>query len=333
MRILLKALYGLLGIVTIALGVVALTLTVLRWQADGRETRPAAEAAPITGRYVRANDIQMFVQEEGAADAPAIVFIHGTGAWSETWRETMEAVAKAGFRAIAMDLPPFGYSERPATQRYERPDQAKRIIGALDTLKLDQVILVGHSFGAGPTVEATFTAPGRVRALVLVDAALGLRVSGEPAESNRVVQNLLGVRPLRDSLVAAFLTNPRFTQRLLQSFIADPAVATDLRTALYQQPLNVTGTTPAVGAWLPALLTPTQGARSSQVSAYQSLAMPVYIIWGALDTVTPPQQGEHLQKITPRSEFALMRNVGHIPQIEDTAQFNAVLLRFLTLHR
>ncbi|HTD90895.1 MAG TPA: alpha/beta hydrolase [Burkholderiales bacterium] len=327
MRFLMKALRWLLGIAVAVLGVAVVALAVFRWQAHERETRLSAEAAPPSGRYARADDINMFVQEEGPADAPAVVFIHGTGAWSETWRETLKAVAKAGFRAIAIDLPPFGYSQRPATQRYERPDQAKRIIGVLDTLKLKQVILVGHSFGAGPTLEATFTAPDRVRALVLVDAALGLQVSD--GESNGVLQQLLGVRPLRDSLVATFLTNPQFTKRLLQAFIADPALATDARTALYQQPLNVAGTTPSVGAWLPALLTPASGARSSQIPAYQSLTMPVHIIWGARDTVTPLQQGEHIKKITPGAELAVMRNVGHIPQLEDPAQFNEVLLRFL----
>lgn len=317
----------------LALVVAAIALVVFRRQADQRETRGAIEAAPATGRHVPAHDVNVFVQEEGAADAPAVLFIHGTGAWSETWRPTLRAVAKAGFRAIALDLPPFGYSERPLSLRYERPDQAQRIIGVLDALKVDQVILVGHSFGAGPTVEATLTAPGRIRALVLVDAALGLQAPGTAAEANGMVQRLLQARPLRDSLVATFLTNPQFTRRLLQTFIADPAVATDERTALYQQPLYLMGTTGAVGAWLPALLTPAPGALSAGIAAYQSLTMPVYLIWGALDTVTPLQQGEHIRKISPRAELAVMQNVGHIPQIEDNAQFNQALLRLLTPHR
>lgn len=332
MRFLSRALRGLLVIAALLFGVTAVALSVFRWQADQRETLSAAAAAPPTGRHIVANDVTLFVQEAGAADAPAVVFIHGTGAWSETWRASLDAVSRAGFRAIALDLPPFGYSERPASARYERPDQAKRIIGALDALKLDQVILVGHSFGAGPTVEAAMAAPARVRALVLVDAALGLQASGGAAEANGLIPLLLRVQPLRDSLVATFLTNPRFTRHLLQAFIANPALATDERTALYQQPLGVTGTTKAVGAWLPALLAPAGGARSSQVAAYRSLTMPVYIVWGALDSVTPLRQGEHIQQIVPRAELAVMQNVGHIPQIEDTAQFNALLLRFLTPH-
>jgi pimeloyl-ACP methyl ester carboxylesterase len=311
-----------------ALCVVAvIVLAVFRTHGESREVRIAAQAAPPSGRFMVAGDVTMFVQEEGDAAAPAVVLIHGTGAWSETWRGTMKALAQAGFRAIALDLPPFGYSERPGSRRYERPDQARRILGALDALKLEHVILVGHSFGAGPTVEATLISPKRIRALVLVDAALGLQTP--TAESGGLLSRLLQCQWLRDSLVATFLTNPRFTRRLLQAFIADASLATDERTAIYQQPLDIIGTTAAVGAWLPALLTPAPGSRSGDVLAYRSLAMPVYLIWGALDTVTPLQQAEHLQRITPGSNLLVMRNVGHIPQLEDAGQFNKLLLNTL----
>jgi len=37
-------------------------------------------------------------------------------------------MARAGFRAVALDLPPFGYSERPAPGAFGRPQQARRIL-------------------------------------------------------------------------------------------------------------------------------------------------------------------------------------------------------------
>ena len=320
------------GIALVLAGVAIGVLLFFRWQADSRESRVAAEAAPKPGRYVRAADIELFVQEEGQAGAPAVVFIHGTGAWSETWRPAMKAVAAEGFRAIAIDLPPFGYSSRPATQRYDRPDQAQRIIAALDTLKLDTAILVGHSFGAGATVEAALMSPKRLRALILVDAALGLQATAAEADPGVLVRALLGAKPLRDSLVAGFLTNPGFTKRLVQSFVADPAKVSDERAAVYQQPLYVKGTTSAVGAWLPTLLLPVTGAQSNVVSSYESLTMPVYLIWGALDSITPLAQAEHIKQIVPKAELSIMKNVGHIPQIEDATQFNALLVGLLKPH-
>jgi pimeloyl-ACP methyl ester carboxylesterase len=137
---------------------------------------------------------------------------------------------------------------------------------------------------------------------------------------------LLALTPLRDAVVATFLTNPLFTQRLLQGFIADPAAATDERVAVYQRPLDVKGSTHAISQWLPALLAPTQAAASEDPASYKKLTMPVFVIWGALDTITPLAQGERLAKITPGAELSVMKRVGHIPQIEDANEFNHLLL-------
>src|SRR5262245_53015141 len=146
---------------------VALTLGFFRWEAGQREVMDARDAAPRGGRHVAAADVAMFVQEAGPADGQPVVFVHGTGAWSETWRETMTVLAGAGYRAIAIDLPPFGYSQRPGQPAYDKQTQGRRIVGALEALGIPRVIMVGHSFGGGPTVEAAFLAPERVRGLVL----------------------------------------------------------------------------------------------------------------------------------------------------------------------
>ncbi len=129
----------------------------------------------------------------------------------------------------------------------------------------------------------------------------------------------------RDSVVATFLTNPLFTRRLLQGFIDDPARATDAWVALYQRPLGVEGTTAAVGAWLPALIGPSTGAASENPATYRALTIPVYLIWGERDRITPLAQGEELARLVPGAELTVIKEVGHIPQIEDAAAFNEVL--------
>lgn len=295
-----------------------------------RERDHAAVAAPKTGRFVTAGDMQMFVQEAGPLNGPLVVLMHGTGAWSETWRATLDALAANGWRAMAIDLPPFGYSERPRGGRYAKADQGARIVGLLETLGVSSAILVGHSFGGGPTVEAALQAPARVRGLVLVDAALGIVDEGAPeAKPPALVRTALGVAPVRTSLVAAFLTNPWFTRRLLQGFVADPAVATDARVAVYQRPLSVWGTTAAVATWLPELVAPPAPSRSESPAAYRELGMPVVAIWGDRDTVTPLAQGERLVALVPHGKLEVITGVAHIPQIENPDELNARLVRVL----
>ncbi|HKA40562.1 MAG TPA: alpha/beta hydrolase [Burkholderiales bacterium] len=313
--------------VAAAIVLTAAVLILFSWQAHRREVIPAREAAPASGRYVNAADVAIFVQESGPADGPAVLFVHGTGAWSETWRESMSILARAGYRAIGIDLPPFGYSQRPARPSYAKQDQGRRIVGVLDALKITRVILVGHSFGAGPTVEAALLAPRQVRGLVLVDAALAIRADGgAPEPVSPLLNALLAVVPLRNAVVATFLTNPGFTRKLLQGFIDDPARATDERVVVYQRPLVVEGTTQAVGEWLPALLAPASVSASEDPASYKSLRMPVFAIWGDRDTITPLEQGKRLAGITPKAELLVVNGVGHIPQIEDPARFQELLL-------
>lgn len=311
----------------VAIAAVLVALLAFRLLAFRRETLDPQAAAPAGGRLVRAADVLMFVQELGPAEAPAAVFIHGTGAWSETWKESMQAAADAGVRAIALDLPPFGYSEKPSGSGYTRPEQARRILGVLDALGLERATLVGHSFGAGATVEAALKAPDRVASLVLVDAALGLDQPNVPPPF--WLRGFLASGPLRDAVVATFLTNPYFTRRLVAAFVADPAKVSEARAAIYRQPLVVRGTTAAVGVWLPELLGPPGNVPSARKDAYRTIRAPTLILWGAADTVTPLGQGQDLHALVPGSELSVLPGIGHIPQIEDPAEFNARLVKFL----
>ena len=61
-------------------------LGTFRWQAHARERSSRTHAAPTSGRFVRAADVEIFVQEVGRPDAPVVLFVHGMGAWSELWR-------------------------------------------------------------------------------------------------------------------------------------------------------------------------------------------------------------------------------------------------------
>ena len=97
----LRALFGLGAAAIVA---VAAILAFFRLQAHERETHEGANIAPPTGRFVKAADVEIFVQEAGPADAPAVLFVHGTGAWSETWREAMTSFRLSSSRSASARL-------------------------------------------------------------------------------------------------------------------------------------------------------------------------------------------------------------------------------------
>jgi pimeloyl-ACP methyl ester carboxylesterase len=308
--------------------VVILIFTVL---ANLRETKTRHEAAPSTGRFVQAGDVELFIQEMGPQDGQPILFIHGTAAWSGLWRETMSPLAEAGYRCIAIDIPPFGFSEKPEIPSYGNADQAKRIIALMDELGIQHTILLGHSFGGGATMETALTIPERIDALILLDVGgLNLNLKPSPETNNpTAIELFLGTPAVRNPILATTATNPLFTKRLISSMVLDPANATKGKIKILQQPLVLQDATDTLGDWLNYVLTVQEVSLTTDPANYQRLTMPALIVWGDSDTIIPLKEGEYLQSILPNAEFVVMKGVNHIPHLEDINTLTRLVLTFL----
>jgi 2-hydroxymuconate-semialdehyde hydrolase len=90
-----------------------------------------------------------------------VLLIHGSGpgvtAWAN-WRLAMPALAKQA-RVIAPDMVGFGFTERPDGFAYTMDAWVRQAIGLLDALKLDQVDLVGNSFGGALSLALAIRHP------------------------------------------------------------------------------------------------------------------------------------------------------------------------------
>ena len=61
----------------------------------------------------------------------------------------------------------------------------------------------------------------------------------------------------------------------------------------------------------------------------QQIKMPVCLIWGLNDTITPPMVAEEFHKLLPNSELHWIDKCGHAPMMEVPKEFNAILSSFL----
>jgi pimeloyl-ACP methyl ester carboxylesterase len=317
----------LVALAVLAAVLVAGTLTGFRVAAAFRETDRASDLAPSSGRFIETAGGRMFVQETGPGDGTPVVLIHGTGAWSELWRPIMDRLGAEGFRVIALDIPPFGFSDRPTTPSYGRGDQAQRIAGVLGAMKVDSAYLVGHSFGAGPTVETVLRFPGKVRGLVLVAGALGLSQAGTGGPPVLLAW-LLDRGWLRDSFVAASATNPLATRFLLSKMIYRKESADRQAVEILQRPMTLANSTRDLGAWLKHFLSapPDSAALSADRRHYIGITVPTVLIWGDKDSLTPLDQGRDLNGLINGSILRVMPEVGHIPQLEDPSPFGNILI-------
>ena len=313
--------------------VVALVVFALAWfryAAAGRESLTNALASPMGGRFVQAGDVKMFVQEDGPPGGPAVLFVHGTGAWSQIWRRTMDTLATRGFHVVAVDMPPFGFSERPEPADYSDEAQGRRILDVAEALHLTGITVVGHARGARLAMEAYFLDSLRFSRIVLVDAALGLDEMGKVRPQRLALRTVLAIAPLRNALVAATLTNPKLTGRLLRRLVSDQSTVTPEYVAMFQRQLTVQHTTPAIGAWLRPFLLSHERSMVVMSPLYESIGVPTLLIWGESDMVAPIDQGRDLAKLIPGAQLVQLPDVGHIPTLEAPDKFDAALLTFLT---
>ncbi len=312
------------------LAAVVLASPLLLWAALAlnvrlRETLDRRAAAPSEGRFVPAGDVELFVSEWGPPGAPVVLFTHGMGAWSGLWGLALGGACRE-VRCVAVDQSPFGYSERPADSSYDRAASARRLWALADSLGAKKVSIVGHSFGGGAAAEAALSRPERVTRLVLIAPALGL---GSPAAAPGVLGALLARPPLARLLVAATMTNPLLLRTGLGRFMADPSRATPEMAAVLRRPLYSKGFTAGLADWLPRFLYGAETGLSTDPKAYARLTMPVLLVWGDRDTTTPLAQGEALKELIPGARLAVLKGIGHMPQLEDPSAVQALLTEHL----
>ena len=293
-----------------------------------RERGERVSSSPPASRYVEALDTRVLVQRRGSTDAPAVVFVGGTGGWRGLWDRYMRRTVDLGFQAIAIDLPPFGYALPTPTGDYSKARQGRRLLAAIDSLKLEHVVIVAHSIGAAPVMEAAFQSPSKIRALILIDPALGLD-GPQTDDSDSTLQAVLRQSWISRP-VTAILTNTHLTSALLRRVITEKERATPEWVRLYQQPLSLQGTSKAISEWLPEVLSRRGHAASDNLSAYATLPFPVELIWGETDTITPLSQGKHLQQLLADSSLVVIPRAGHGPFLEEPDLFEQVLAAALS---
>lgn len=132
---------------------------------------PAAirEAYPYRSRFVSVNGCRMHYIDEGPADAPPVLLLHGNPAWGYLWRETVAVLLAAGHRVVVPDQIGFGLSEKPAAHALHTLDNhTANLVALLDRLDLRRVTFGCHDWGGPTGLGALLTRPERAAAVAVM---------------------------------------------------------------------------------------------------------------------------------------------------------------------
>ncbi|UFZ05731.1 alpha/beta hydrolase [Bradyrhizobium ontarionense] len=133
-------------------------------------------------RTIKANGINLFVQEEG--DGPLILLCHGWPELSYSWRHQIPALAAAGYRVAAPDMRGFGRSEAPADiSAYTIFDIVGDMVALVGALGERQAVIIGHDWGAPVAWHAALFRPDMFTAVAGLSVPPPFRGRGRPLDT------------------------------------------------------------------------------------------------------------------------------------------------------
>lgn len=267
---------------------------------------------PEIGKRVRTGGFETNVHDVGSG-AP-VLLIHGSGpgvsAWAN-WRLVIPALAKDR-RVIAPDMVGFGYTDRPAGIQYSMDTWVQQALDLLDALGLEQVDLVGNSFGGALAMALAIRAPQRVRRLVLMGSV------GVPFAITEGLDAVWGYEPSFEAM-RGIMDYFAWSRELVSDELAELRYQASIRPGFQE----------SFAAMFPAPRQRWVDAMTSREADIRALPHETLIIHGREDKVIPLSNSLTLAEWIANAQLHVFGHCGHWTQIEHNARFNRLVGDFL----
>jgi 3-oxoadipate enol-lactonase len=256
--------------------------------------------------YVDVDGSSLYYEEIGTGRP--VVLLRGFSLDRRMW-DAQWAFLRSQYRVVRYDLRGFGKSA-PSTKPYTHADD---LFVLIDHLGLERVDLIGLSLGGGAAINAAILYPERVRALVVVDPSLGgFRWSSEFTAAQtaiRATAKEAGVQAAR----AHWLSLPIF-----RAAMSNPPLAEQLVSIVDDY---------AGWHWLHA--DPGRPFTPPAIDRLQEIGASTLVIVGTLDTADFHGIASTLESHISRAQKLVLPDVGHMANLEASAQFNEIIEAFL----
>ncbi|MFN7057127.1 alpha/beta fold hydrolase [Hyphomonas sp.] len=281
---------------------------------------PDKAQAELEAKYLRdARDMvdvagtTLHVRDDGPADAPALLFLHGFGSSLHTFEPWAEAL-QSDYRVVRLDLPGSGLSPPDPTDDYTDTRNIALILALMDQLGIETITPIGNSIGGRIAWTLAADHPARVDKLVLISpdgfASPGFDYDA-PAEVPPMMQAMRFALPkvaLRPTLKASYGDPSRLSAATLTRY-HDLMLAPGGRGALIKRLEQTVLTDPA--------------PRLARIQA------PVLLMWGEKDQLIPFSHVTDYTGVLKDSRVVSFPDLGHVPMEEDPVQSLPPLKAFL----
>jgi 3-oxoadipate enol-lactonase len=240
-----------------------------------------------------------------------VVLLHGYPFDKSMWSGQLEALAAAGFRAIAPDLRGLGET-KSSGEIATMDDMARDVAALLDQLRLEQAVICGLSMGGYVAFEFVRLFPARVLGLVLAGTRAPADNEQEKAGREQQVQTMLraGMVPI------SIATLPKLLAK--QTLAEKPAVVKRVRAMITRS--DPKGAAAAQRG---------MAARRDYTEHLSKINVPTLIIVGREDSIRPIADAEFMHSGIRDSRLEIIENAAHMTNMEQPEVFNRVLIEFL----
>jgi pimeloyl-ACP methyl ester carboxylesterase len=279
-------------------------------------TAEQAGAGRLRIRHVDTNAGGVSLIQAGTGDP--VIMLHGLGATKASFLPTIDALTP-DYRAIAVDLPGFGDSDKPLWGAYDAPFFARAMVALLDALGLDRAHVVGNSMGGRVALELGLSHADRVHRLVLLAPSMPWLKARPWAPYLRLVPTQLGVfqpapRAVVERIVKQFIpgSDTEWTAAGIDEFMRSYLTRSG-RAAFYAAARNIYLEEPRGpgGLW----------------TRLPELGPDALFVWGRRDKIVPIGFERHVRDEVPQATH-LELDCGHVPQLERPRETHDAMKRF-----
>jgi pimeloyl-ACP methyl ester carboxylesterase len=290
---------------------------------------PDIPASELRQRYANAESefleiapgLTVHLRDEGPAEAPVLVLLHGSNASLHTW-EPWVARLSADHRVISLDLPGHGLTGASPTRDYSAAANVAAVDAVVRAKGVSRFTLAGNSMGGGIAWRYALAHPDKLEGLILVDAA------GAPPKGKTDLP--IGFRLARMPVVRDVMTvvTPRsMIERSLKQSVSVQSIVTPAAIDRYWELLRHPGNRQATVDRFGMTRDPVTKA------TFAAIRVPTLIIWGAEDKLIPVDNARWLAAAIPGSRTVIYPSIGHIPMEETPDRSAADVRAFLASRR
>jgi pimeloyl-ACP methyl ester carboxylesterase len=273
---------------------------------------------------IRGAGVDLAADAVGPADAPTVLFLHGSGQTRHSWRSALDAAGRRGYRALAMDLRGHGDSGWSPDGVYGLPVFAadlRQVLGQLGPAP----ILVGASLGGMASMLVAADPPPAVGGLVLVDVTPRIEMSGAKEVVDFMDSAPDGFASLEEAAeaVATYLphrSKPSNTSGLLRNLRLR-----DGRYHWHWDPAFMRSGKEAHARYRPDGPTPLE-------EAARRLKVPTLLVRGGRSRIVSDASAKEFLEMTPHAEVVDIAEAHHMVAGDANDLFNEAVLRFIDRH-